>query len=359
MQPAAATATTIGDYRIQKELARGAFGELLLAEGPSGERVVIKRLRVERITDDKALALFEREAGVLRSLRHRAVPRFVDCGVDASGMPYLVQQHIEGPTLEAALREGRRLDDPAAERLARDLLDVLDYLHHLHPPVIHRDIKPANIVLEDGRPVLVDFGAACGHALLPEETSDTVVGTFGYMAPEMLKGQVSPASDLYAVGATLLYAYSGREPETFPTERLRLRFREALDLPPRLTELLEALLEPAVEDRPRSAADALALLERRPGPFVAPRRGRGGERRQRKERGGLVRGTPGAESPKGAVAKKRRVAGLPLKPVVAVGTLVAIGLFVLLFPELAKLVAIGAIVLVVLVVVLLVAIGGV
>jgi serine/threonine protein kinase len=277
----------VGPYQVIETLGEGAFGELLLARAPDGRQVVVKLLKIDRLIDDKALELFRREAGVLRSLDHPAVPCFVDSGVAQDGIPYLVQEHIPGETLQQAVDGGRRFDSDGAIALAHRLLDALDYLHELHPPVIHRDIKPANIILaeplgdpgdpdggsdRDPAPVIVDFGAVCGGAMFADETSDTVVGTFGYMAPEMLKGKVSPAADLYSLGATLLFAFSGREPERFPEKRLKIRFRDTIHLPPRLADLLEALLEPAVEDRPPDVATARAIL----GPRGAAVEGDGG-----------------------------------------------------------------------------------
>ena len=250
----------IGPYLVLEEMDAGSYGEMLLVQNESGRKLALKRLKLDQVMDEKALELFEREVRVLKSLDNPAVPDFIDCGVDETGLPYLVQELIPGESLENAVAGGTRFDADGAKNLARLLLEALRYLHGLHPPVIHRDIKPANIVISPDGPVIVDFGAVCGQAVLQGETSGTVVGTFGYMAPEMLKGQASPASDLYSLGATLLYAFSGREPESFPQERLKIQFRKHLKIAKPLANLLDALLEPAVEDRPCSAEEALAIL---------------------------------------------------------------------------------------------------
>ena len=250
----------IGPYLVVEELDKGSYGEMLLVQNEAGRKLALKRLKLDQVMDEKAPELFEREVRVLKSLDNPAVARFIDCGIDETGLPYLVQELIPGESLEAAVAGGTRFDAEGAKRLTKRLLEALQYLHRLHPPVIHRDIKPANIVISPDGPVIVDFGAVCGQALLDGETSGTVVGTFGYMAPEMLKGQASPASDLYSLGATLLYAFSAREPESFPQERLKIQFRKHLKLAKPLANLLDALLEPAVEDRPASAEEALAIL---------------------------------------------------------------------------------------------------
>ncbi len=250
----------IGLYKVLEPISAGSYGEMFLVEDDEGRKRALKRLKLEQVMDDKALEHFEREVKVLRSLDHEAVPRFIDSGLDDGGLPFLVQQYIRGDTLEEASRSGHRFDSRAARDLTRKLLLALDYLHGLHPPVIHRDIKPANIILAETGPVIVDFGAVCGQAVLSGEGSGTVVGTFGYMAPEQLQGQAAPTSDLYSLGATLLFCFTGREPESFPQERLKIQFRDQVKLPKALTNLLDVLLEPAAEDRPQSAQEALSIL---------------------------------------------------------------------------------------------------
>ena len=251
----------IGDYRVLEPIDTGSYGETFLVETPTGRKVVLKRLKLEQVMDDKATELFDREAAVLASMDHTSVPQFIDSGVGEDGLPYLVQEYIPGDTLEKAVASGHRFDSQAALAMTRRLLHALHYLHNLAPPVLHRDLKPANIILSPDGPVIVDFGAVAGRALLAGEPSGTVVGTFGYMAPELLKGQASPASDLYSLGATLLFAFTGREPDSFPQERLEIQFRKHVKLADRLINLLEGLLKPAVEDRPQSAQDALDLLD--------------------------------------------------------------------------------------------------
>src|SRR6185503_314055 len=99
-----------------------------------------------------------------------------------------------------------------------ELLGVLDYLHSRVPPVLHRDIKPANLIVRpDGSIARVDFGAVRNVFRSPDEDGSTVVGTHGYMPYEQYMGQASPASDLYALGATLLHLITGRGPSEFAT----------------------------------------------------------------------------------------------------------------------------------------------
>ena len=195
-------------------LGQGSFARTLAClDLQQGERpVAVKQLRVQGVGDWKPLELFEREAKVLATLRHQGVPEIYRHfeGQDDEGKLalYLVMELIEGPSLRDELRAGRSFDDLETTDLALALLDVLEYLHERRPPVFHRDIKPSNIVLRpSGAPVLVDFGGV-GQGGRPVQGGSTVSGTFGYMPPEQLLGQVSPASDLYALGATLLHLLS-------------------------------------------------------------------------------------------------------------------------------------------------------
>ncbi|MBN1944739.1 MAG: serine/threonine protein kinase [Bradymonadales bacterium] len=351
------TTTKIGSYQILDVLGEGRHGQMFLAADPEGNRVAIKCLKLDHIIDDKAMELFQREMGVLAHLHHPAIPRLLDSGLCDDGMPYLVQQYVRGENLAEAVQKGLRFDDREAEQLARNLLDALRYLHGLHPPVIHRDIKPDNIILTHSGPILVDFGAVCGKALLKGEASGTIVGTLGYMAPEMLKGIASPASDLYSLGATLLCAFSGREPDSFPNKRLKILFRDSLNLPDPLANLLEALLEPAAEDRPQSAADALRMLDE--GLSEA------GEGKEMAE-GALISG-----GQQGRMAEKKRQSTqvrprsrriTTLKVFGVAGGLLLIGLFVGLGPAAfaawAKSILLGAGILVLIVLIILTFVGG-
>ena len=121
--------------------------------------------------------------------------------------------------------------------------------------MIHRDIKPENIVLEGGaaggRVRLVDFGGVQGALATADAAAlgSTVIGTAGYMPPEQFGGAATPASDLYALGAVLLFLLSGRPPSSFPNERLRVAWERDVDVSGPLRTLLRGLLEPIAEDR--------------------------------------------------------------------------------------------------------------
>src|SRR4029077_17032967 len=134
---------------------------------------------------------------------------------------YLVMEKIEGESLAALRARSATLSEAEVVRLLQDAADVLDYLPGRAPPVIHRDIKPGNVIRRpDGSFAFVDFGAV--RDKLRPEGGSTVVGTFGYMAPEQMQGRALPASDVYAIGATAVSMLTGCEPEELPHRGLAI-----------------------------------------------------------------------------------------------------------------------------------------
>ena len=172
-------------------------------------------------------------------------------------------EKIEGESLAALQKRGGALSENDVVRLLRDASEVLDYLHHRTPPVIHRDLKPGNVIRRpDGSFAFVDFGAV--RDKLRPEGGSTIVGTFGYMAPEQFQGRALPASDVYAIGATALSMLTGQQPEEFPHKGLAIDVRAALGDrgSTRLAEALGLMLDPDPDRRPARIAPVLAQLER-------------------------------------------------------------------------------------------------
>ncbi len=233
--------------------------------------VVIKELHLSTLDDWKRLELFEREARTLAHLQHPQVPQLREFFRNPEGTAlYLVVEKVAGQSLLARLEAGWRPSEAQVCDLATQLLEILVYLHGLHPPVVHRDIKPSNILLDErDQAYLVDFGAA--QQMLHPEGGRTVVGTFGYMAPEQFGGQASPASDVYGVGATLLHVLSGRIPSDIPQQDMRFQFRPYVSASAPLVSWLERLLEPSPGQRFPSAQAALeALRAVRQGRVIPP-----------------------------------------------------------------------------------------
>ncbi len=264
--------TLIGDhYAMVRTLGKGAFGCTFLAvDRRTGGQVAIKVLDARRAQDLKAFQLFEREASVLRSLRHPGVPEVYDSlreRWDGAEAAFLVMEYVEGTTLEQLIGEGRHLGPTDVLHQLVGLLGVLEYLHGRMPPILHRDIKPANIIVRPGgSPVLVDFGAVRRVFLGADESGSTVVGTYGYMPYEQHVGQAAPASDLYALGATFLRVVTGRPPSEFISSEGRLEVPDDLPGDPRLRAVLARMLRASPAERFQSARDVRqALLAPAPG----------------------------------------------------------------------------------------------
>ena len=207
-----------GRYRLEHKLGEGGFGSTWSAiELDTEQRVALKQLDVRRAKDWKSLELFEREAQVLRGLSHPAIPSYFDSfeAEDEDGAEgacfYLAQALAPGQALTDWVEDGWRPSGEELFELADQLLDVLIYLHELHPPVVHRDIKPHNILRDEhGAVSLVDFGSVKSTLDGDQTGGSTVVGTFGYMAPEQFRGHADPRTDLYGLGATLIYVMTHR-----------------------------------------------------------------------------------------------------------------------------------------------------
>ena len=257
-----------GRYRIVRLLGQGAFGKTYAAKDQqTGQQVAVKQLSLAHLDDWKSVELFEREARILATLSHPRIPDYVEfLPIQSQRSGYLVQTLAPGRSLAAHLDGGRRFDEAETLEVARQVLEILCYLSALSPPVVHRDIKPDNLILDDdGGICLVDFGAVQDAAKETLGGGSTVVGTFGYMAPEQFQGTASPASDLYGLGMTLVHMLSGVEPTSMDKTRLQVDFRKYVQVSPSCQFVLDQLIAPVPEDRFPSAADALAVVnESRP-----------------------------------------------------------------------------------------------
>lgn len=257
-----------GRYRLGPRLGSGAQGEIFLArdEKPKGadeREVIVKRLTPRGTW--KSFELFERESKVLSQLRHAGVPRHLATIEEPPGTFNLVMQRAPGENLRD-LQKRRRLALLELRDILIRCLEILDYLHSRSPAVVHRDLKPSNIVrAPDGKIALVDFGGVLDAAR--DKGGSTIVGTFGYMAPEQLHGQATPATDIYALGATIVAMAGGIEPEDVPRKGLRMDLERHLpSMDAGLRHVLVAMTDPDPEKRPQRARDVMALLAKGPPP---------------------------------------------------------------------------------------------
>ncbi len=191
---------------------------------------------------------FEREADLLATLSHPAIPRIFDYFSQESSS-YLVMEFIEGKDLEAILRESEDfLAEEQAVTWALQLCEVLSYLHSQKPqPVIFRDMKPSNVMIDNHNRIrLIDFGIA--RVFQPGQKG-TMIGTEGYSPPEQYRGEASPAGDIYALGATLHHLLTRRDPRAEPP--FSFSERPIRQINPRVSAETESVISAALAYDPK------------------------------------------------------------------------------------------------------------
>jgi serine/threonine protein kinase len=256
-------------YQLQTKLGRNAGRQTWLAkdlevenEPNATDLVVVKLLSFGGDVQWEDLKLFEREAQILQQLNHDRIPRYQDYfAIDERHLWFgLVQQYIPGDSLKQLLDKGKRFSELEATQIAEEILQILLYLHDFQPPLLHRDLKPSNLILgTDNQIYLVDFGAVQDRAAA-EGATFTVVGTYGYVPLEQFGGKAVPASDLYALGATLIHLLTRTPPADLPSKDLKIQFSDRVTLKPHLVNWLEKITNPALEKRFTTAREALTAL---------------------------------------------------------------------------------------------------
>ncbi|NLL80262.1 MAG: serine/threonine protein kinase [Clostridiales bacterium] len=203
-----------GKYLILRELARGGCGSVWLAEDLHlPKRWAVKEIKKER--EDQGMEL-KREAMLLGGRSHPALPVVVDF-LDTEHFGYLVMEYVEGVTLAEAVRQRGVFSEEECLNLLCQLAEILRYLHELRPPVCYLDLKPANVLLtEEGRVVLVDFGAAMENEGAACRRGPCY-GTYGYAPPEQcgelgMEAVCDQRSDVYALGMTIFFLLTGKDP---------------------------------------------------------------------------------------------------------------------------------------------------
>ena len=194
-----------GRYRINKVLGQGGMGRVYLANDTrlANRPVAVKEMILgEGLHEQKAIEDFAREARVLALISHPGIPQLIDYFAENS-RHYLVMEFVAGGDLQGLLDKvgpKGRLPERVVLRWARQILEVLHFLHGQKPPIIYRDLKPGNIMIDkDGRAMLIDFGIA---RFLPKGGKATMIGSPGYAPPEQYVGRAEARSDLYSQAAT-------------------------------------------------------------------------------------------------------------------------------------------------------------
>ena len=244
-----------GRYRIERRLGGGGMAVVLAATDEElGRTVAVKVLADNLAQHDEIRRRFLREARIAGSLRHPNLIEVYDAGEDAR--PYIVMEHVDGPSLADVIRRRGPLSPDEAGRLA---VQAADGLAHAHAHgIVHRDVKPANLLLgPDGTLKIADFGIA--HAVEGTRLTATgaVLGTAAYLAPEQASGgTVGPATDVYALGVVLYELLTGRTPHDSPTlaELVTRKLAEPVPPPsevnPSIPEALDVLVERSLSPDP-------------------------------------------------------------------------------------------------------------
>ncbi|MBQ9817534.1 MAG: serine/threonine protein kinase [Proteobacteria bacterium] len=246
-----------GRYEFVCPIGKGSQGNVFKAIRCSDHQpVAIKMLNIDSVPNWKDYELFHRESEVLKSLNMPGIAGFYESMEfldQKKPRAYIVQEYIDGSSLAELANSGYRFTVNRIFEMAGELLDLLEKLHHHNPPVIHRDLKPANIMYrrtgEHGFQLyLVDFGAVANPMV--QGGGSTIAGTYGYMPPEQLMGRPVPASDIYALGATLVYLLCGVDPAQIQVKDFRLIIEPHLEqMPQAVVELLRQMLDPKAESR--------------------------------------------------------------------------------------------------------------
>ncbi|NMF59720.1 serine/threonine protein kinase [Pseudanabaena yagii] len=264
----------VNEYRITKFLGQGGIAATYLAENIQvNQTVAIKAITLKKVENFKMIELFEREAKVLAQLSHVSIPKYISYfQIDRPRQRifYIVQQLAKGENLANLIENGWNPNELEVKQIAVRFLEILIYLQQIIPPVIHRDIKPQNVIynrdldFQDKEKIfLVDFGAVQDTYHNSLTGGSTIVGTYGYMAPEQFRGQAKLSTDLYGLGATLIFLLTHQHPSELPQKKLKIDWRSQVKegkLGKHFETWLDRMIEPAIEERFRSAEEALAIL---------------------------------------------------------------------------------------------------
>ncbi|MDQ2888287.1 MAG: ABC transporter substrate-binding protein [Chloroflexota bacterium] len=255
-----------GRYVVQKILGQGGMGAAVLVKDTrvADKLVVIKELIADSTDPQQRqedVNNFRREVKTLTEIDHPLVPTVTDSFQERSRY-FMVQEYVAGENLEDHMD---RIKKPMPERealtYASQVLDILDYLSNLKPPIVHRDIKPANIIIgsKDKRAHLVDFGIARAEEAKNAQRKQTAaLGTPGYAPPEQYQGNADPRSDLYALAATLHHLLTNRDPRDFPP----FIYPPARSLNPQLTPDIEGVLAHALQINVNNRYQTAAEMKR-------------------------------------------------------------------------------------------------
>ena len=261
-QPQGESPTRVGDYTLLTRLGEGGMGIVHLARSADGRRVALKVLRPHIVGDEEARARLAREVSTLMRVRSPWIAEFLDADPWAE-IPFVVTRYVPGLSLHDHVVEEGPVEDRDLFWLAGCLAEGVAAVHHAG--VLHRDIKPSNVLMEGRTPILIDFGLARVTDDPRLTQTGWLLGTPGYLAPEILYGDdATPAADVHAWAATVAYGATGRPPygrgpSMAIMDRARRGEHDLTGVEGPLAAVLDAALDPDPLARP-SLAELLAWL---------------------------------------------------------------------------------------------------
>ncbi len=278
-EEAKALQPSIGRYAILSKLGEGGMAEIFLAEirGTKGftKRVVVKMLLDQHQADDQQLSMFADEARVGSQMEYPHIPRVLELG-EHRGLPFMVQEFVDGPSLSAILkrqRELKRINLRMAVRIVADVARALDHAHRLVAEdgtplrLVHRDVSPSNILVgKQGVAKLIDFGVARFENRETHTEANLLKGKLRYLAPETITdGVVSHQTDVFALGVVLYIATTARAPWRNAQDlarRMQGTFDRPSDIVPSFSrELEDVIMGCLAPDPAHRTADAATLVE--------------------------------------------------------------------------------------------------
>ncbi|MBO8190746.1 serine/threonine protein kinase [Streptomyces oryzae] len=262
----------VGSFRLHRRLGAGGMGVVYLGSDRRGQRVALKVIRPDLAEDQEFRSRFAREVSAARRIRGGCTARLVAADLEAE-RPWFATQYVPGPSLHDKVNEGGPLPAAQVASIGAALAEGLVAVHEAG--VVHRDLKPSNILLSPKGPRIIDFGIAWATGASTLTHVGTAVGSPGFLAPEQVRGAaVTPATDVFALGATLAYAATADSPFGQGSSEVML-YRVVHEEPQldavhaALAPLIRACLVKSPEDRPSTLQLSLRLKE------IAAREARG------------------------------------------------------------------------------------
>ncbi|MEV7993910.1 protein kinase [Streptomyces sp. NPDC086077] len=254
----------VGSFRLHRRLGAGGMGVVYLGSDKKGQRVALKVIRPDLAEDQEFRSRFAREVSAARRIRGGCTARLVAADLEAD-RPWFATQYVPGPSLHDKVADEGALGAADVAAVGAALSEGLVAVHEAG--VVHRDLKPSNILLSPKGPRIIDFGIAWATGASTLTHVGTAVGSPGFLAPEQVRGAtVTPATDVFSLGATLAYASTGDSPFGHGSSEVML-YRVVHEepqlhgVPDALAPLVRACLAKDPEERPSTLELSLRLKE--------------------------------------------------------------------------------------------------